>query len=89
MDYVVLECGLGGELDATNAVSNTMYSVFTEIGLDHLGILGNTVAEIATTKSKIIRQGNTTITAPHQRPEAFQILKSQAAAKQATFLSAD
>lgn len=89
VDYVVLECGLGGELDATNAVSNTMYSVFTEIGLDHLGILGNTVAEIATTKSKIIRQGNTTITAPHQRPEAFQILKSQAAAKQATFLSAD
>lgn len=89
VDYVVLECGLGGELDATNAVSDTMYSVFTEIGLDHLGILGDTVTEIATTKSKIIRPGNTTITAPHQRSEVFQILKSQAKTKQATFISAD
>lgn len=56
VDYVVLECGLGGELDATNAVSTTMYSIFTKIGLDHIGILGDTIQEIATTKSKLFSQ---------------------------------
>lgn len=89
VDYVVLECGLGGELDATNAVKTTIYSIFTKIGMDHIGILGNTIEEIATTKSKIIRQGNTTIAAPNQRPEVLAVLKDEASHKAATFLDAD
>lgn len=89
VDYVVLECGLGGELDATNAVTTTMYSIFTKIGMDHIGILGNTIEEIATTKSKIIRKGNTTITAPNQRPQVSAILSHEAIEKNAAFLDAN
>lgn len=85
--YVVLECGLGGELDATNAVFTTMYSIFTKIGLDHVGILGRNLTEIATTKSKIIRPHNTTIVAPNQPTPAFNVLQSEAHLKQATFLT--
>lgn len=89
VDYVVLECGLGGELDATNAVFNTMYSIFTKISLDHVGILGNNITEIATTKSKIIRQNNVTISAQHQPGEAFRVLEKEAHSKNATFLTAN
>lgn len=88
VDYVVLECGIGGELDATNAVTTTMYSIFTKIGLDHIGILGNNIEEIATTKSKIIREGNTTIVAPDQRPAAFDVLAEEARIKHAKLLDA-
>lgn len=88
VDYVVLECGLGGELDATNAVTTTMYSIFTKIGLDHIGILGNNIEEIATTKSKIIREGNTTIVAPDQRPAAFDVLAEEVRTKHAKLLDA-
>ncbi len=89
VDYVVLECGLGGELDATNAVSTTIYSIFTEIGLDHLGLLGNSLREIATTKARIIRPGNTTILAQHQQPVTAAVVRGEALRKHATFLSAE
>ncbi len=88
VDYVVLECGLGGELDATNAVSTTMYSIFTKIGLDHIGILGDTIQEIATTKSKIIQPNNVTIVAPNQRPAAFDVISKEAQSKSAHLISA-
>lgn len=89
VDYVVLECGLGGELDATNAVATTMYSIFTKISLDHVDILGNNITEIATTKSKIIRHHNVTITAQNQSLEALKVLENEAVSKQAVFLNAD
>ncbi|KRL99126.1 bifunctional folylpolyglutamate synthase/dihydrofolate synthase [Liquorilactobacillus satsumensis] len=76
--YVVLECGLGGELDATNAVKTTAYSIFTKIGLDHTRILGTTIAEIAVTKSKIIRAHAEVIIAPKQPPQVYTILAQQA-----------
>lgn len=88
VDFVVLECGLGGELDATNAVVTTMYSIFTRIGLDHIGILGDTIAEIATTKSKIIRPSNTTIVAPNQRPISLEIIKKEAESKNSRLINA-
>lgn len=81
VDYVVLECGLGGELDATNAVTTTQYSIFTEIGLDHVGILGSTIEEITTTKSKIIRPGNTTIIAPQHSDTVNRIIREEARSK--------
>ncbi len=88
VDFVVLECGLGGELDATNAVFNTMYSIFTEVGMDHIGILGNNIYEIATTKSKIIRKNNTTIISKNEPKQAFQVIKKEALLKNSAFLSA-
>ncbi|MGF0034572.1 bifunctional folylpolyglutamate synthase/dihydrofolate synthase [Bariatricus sp. SGI.154] len=76
-DIVVLECGLGGELDATNIIENTVCAVFTSISRDHLGILGNTLEEIAQTKSGIIKPGCTVITTT-QQPEVMQVLKDRA-----------
>ncbi len=55
-DYVVLETGLGGEFDATNVISKNVMSVFTQIDIDHVEYLGDTIEKIATTKSKIIKK---------------------------------
>lgn len=62
VDFVVLETGLGGEYDATNVCSEPLCCVFTSIGLDHMGILGNTLPEIASVKAGIIMNGTTVIT---------------------------
>ncbi len=56
-DYVVLECGLGGRLDATNIIKTSILSVITGISLDHTSILGDTVEKIAAEKAGIIKQG--------------------------------
>ena len=49
-DLVVLETGLGGETDATNVIKNTVCAVFATISVDHLGVIGDTLEEIAQTK---------------------------------------
>ena len=54
-DYIVLEAGLGGEHDATNAFSSIL-SVITPIGLDHEDFLGSTVKEIARTKLRSVEK---------------------------------
>ena len=55
VDYVTLETGLGGRLDATTAVEDPAACVITSISLDHMQYLGNTVSEIAGEKAGIIR----------------------------------
>ena len=57
VDYVTLETGLGGRLDATTAVENPAACVITSISLDHMQFLGNTVREIAGEKAGIIVPG--------------------------------
>lgn len=59
-DFVVLETGMGGTYDCTNIVDG-MISIITEIGLDHMSILGNTIEEIAENKAGIIKQNNDTV----------------------------
>lgn len=56
-DYVVLETGLGGSLDATNIIEKPLLSVLTSISRDHMGILGQTLEEIAAVKAGIVKQG--------------------------------
>lgn len=56
-DFIVLECGMGGELDATNVVDQPLLSVFASISLDHCAFLGNTLTEIARTKAGIMKKG--------------------------------
>ena len=56
VDVSVIEVGLGGRLDATNVVLPAV-SVITPISLDHVGVLGDTVAEIAAEKAGIIKPG--------------------------------
>jgi len=63
-DIVVTEVGMGGELDATNVIPVPEVAVLTNIGLDHTGFLGNTVEEIALTKSGIIKDGGAVVLYP-------------------------
>lgn len=55
MEYVVLETGLGGRLDATNMVEKPLVTVITSISLDHTEILGDTIEKIAFEKAGIIK----------------------------------
>jgi dihydrofolate synthase / folylpolyglutamate synthase len=57
VELVVLEVGLGGRLDATNAVDSVLVSVITSISLDHEGWLGTTLEKIASEKAGILRKG--------------------------------
>src|SRR5690606_12057813 len=54
LDIAIIETGLGGRLDSTNIILPEL-SVITNIGLDHTGILGETLAEIAAEKAGIIK----------------------------------
>lgn len=56
-DYCILETGLGGRLDATNAVTKKELSVITHISLDHVEYLGDTVGKIAGEKAGILQAG--------------------------------
>lgn len=76
-DFVVLECGLGGALDATNIIENTICAVFTSISCDHLGVIGNTLEEIAENKAGIMKPGCIVISAP-QLPQVMKILADSA-----------
>ena len=55
MNYVILETGLGGRLDATNVFQKPAVTVVTSIGIDHEAYLGNTIEAIAREKSGIIK----------------------------------
>lgn len=55
-DFVILEAGLGGRLDATNVIRESFVSVIMSIGLDHTQYLGSTIEEIAAEKCGIIKE---------------------------------
>ncbi|MFR3529070.1 MAG: bifunctional folylpolyglutamate synthase/dihydrofolate synthase [Lachnospiraceae bacterium] len=57
VEYVILETGLGGRLDATNAPEHPALAIITSISLDHTDILGETMEEIAAEKAGIIKPG--------------------------------
>lgn len=78
VDYAILECGLGGKTDATNAITSSEYEVFTHIALDHINELGNTLEKITLNKSGIIRRKSDVIVAPHQKEVVKKILTKQA-----------
>ena len=59
-DFVVLETGLGGTYDCTN-IADGIISIITNIGLDHVDILGSTIEEITNQKAGIIKENNDTI----------------------------
>ena len=76
-DIILLETGLGGRLDATNSVSRKDLCVITEIGLDHMEYLGDTIAQIAGEKAGILRPGVPVVYADN-KPEASGVIKAQA-----------
>jgi dihydrofolate synthase/folylpolyglutamate synthase len=72
-DYQVLEVGLGGRLDATNVVQPEV-CVITSISYDHMDVLGDTLAKIATEKAGIIKTGSAVVCSP-QFPEAMEVIE--------------
>ena len=79
VELAVVEVGLGGRLDATNVVE-PLVSVITDIGMDHMDFLGNTLSAIATEKAGILRQDGVLVTLS-QHPEANAAIGEAAMAK--------
>lgn len=76
-DIVVLETGMGGLMDATNIVENTLVSVIVSISRDHMKFLGNSLAEIAAQKAGIIKSGSYVVSMC-QEEEAQKIVADKA-----------
>ena len=75
-DFLLLETGLGGRLDATNIVPNPKLCLFTPISYDHMEYLGDSLSQIATEKAGIIKDGAICISAP-QKPEVLEVLMAK------------
>lgn len=87
VDFVVLEVGLGGRLDATNVVDKPLVSVITPIALDHVNILGDTLEKVAYEKGGIIKDSVPLVIHP-QELEASEVLKTLAEEKSASVIVA-
>lgn len=81
VDIAVIEVGLGGRLDSTNIIS-PLLSIITNIGFDHMNILGNTLSEIAGEKAGIIKV-NTPVIIGESLPETQVIFEKKASEVQA------
>ena len=81
-DVVCLEVGLGGRLDATNVIDQSLVSVICAIGYDHTQILGDTLQKIAFEKCGILKPGGICVSYPQQDPEALAEIMAQCAQKE-------
>ncbi len=77
-DFLLLEVGLGGRLDATNVVERPAATVITSVSLDHIEYLGDSVVKIAAEKASILKGGVPAVIAP-QVDEARGVIERQAA----------
>jgi len=77
-DFVLLETGLGGRLDATNVVERPRLTVITPVSIDHTRFLGKTIAAVAAEKAGIIKPDVACVVAP-QRREALDQIEDRAA----------
>lgn len=80
-DFVVLETGLGGRLDATNVVRQPLVTVITSISMDHMAYLGNTLERIAAEKCGILKPNGVTVSYPLQQEPVLQVIRQFAAAQ--------
>ncbi|KAF8069248.1 Mur ligase [Lyophyllum atratum] len=77
LDFVVLEVGMGGRLDATNIISDesVLVSALTAVDLDHQTLLGNTVVDIGKEKAGIARKGRPFVLGPQKHAEVEGAVK--------------
>ena len=71
-DLMVMETGIGGRYDSTNALGIPEVAIITTIGFDHMGILGNTLEEIAGEKAGIMKPGCPVVTT-EQQPQVLEV----------------
>lgn len=84
IDIAILEVGLGGRWDATNA-SNPLVSVITHVGLDHTDRLGNDLVSIAREKIPILRSEGVLVTG-EQNPEVLEVFRTDCLQQKAAML---
>lgn len=90
VDWAVIECGLGGQDDATNAIDAPVAAVITHVALDHTRILGPTIRDIANAKAGIIKVGTqVAVLAPNQDEEAKRIIQQRCRQVGVSLLLAD
>lgn len=87
-DAVLLEVGLGGRLDATNIIPTPEAAVIMNIGLDHTGILGDTLEKIAAEKAGIVKEGCAVVTYPGE-PEVEAVYERVCREKDALWRKTD
>ncbi|MCC8081682.1 MAG: hypothetical protein LIO80_06710, partial [Lachnospiraceae bacterium] len=76
-EYIILETGLGGRLDATNSYPHPILSVITSVSLEHTEILGDTITQIAAEKAGILKAG-VPVVFSDEDPEAAKVIRSHA-----------
>jgi dihydrofolate synthase/folylpolyglutamate synthase len=86
-DYVIMEVGLGGRLDATNIIKKPILSVITTIDYDHMQQLGNSLSEIAAEKAGIIKGAD--VVSYHQDKEVIEVLERISREKGSKLIIAD
>jgi dihydrofolate synthase/folylpolyglutamate synthase len=86
-DIAIIETGLGGRLDSTNVIKPEL-SIITNIGWDHMALLGNTLSEIAVEKAGIIKQ-DTPVVISEMLPETIQVFEQKANAVNAPIYFAE
>ncbi|WP_370225914.1 bifunctional folylpolyglutamate synthase/dihydrofolate synthase [Pararhodobacter marinus] len=85
-DFLLLEVGLGGRLDATNVVAKPALTIITPVSIDHQQFLGETLAQIAGEKAGIIKRGVPCVVGP-QEDDALDVIEARAAALGAPVLA--
>ncbi|KAI1802885.1 FolC bifunctional protein [Daldinia bambusicola] len=90
----VVECGIGGEYDSTNVLpaEAVTVSVITQLGIDHVGMLGSTLPEIAWNKAGVMKSGRKCFTRKlrgAEGEETMRVLRDRAAEKNATLIEVE
>ncbi|EJT97165.1 FolC bifunctional protein [Dacryopinax primogenitus] len=90
VDIAILECGMGGKSDATNAIPNeaVLVSALTSVDLDHQAFLGDTVEEIAAHKAHIARPGRPFVLGPQKRPSVIPAVEQVTEQRRANLVPA-
>ncbi|MCJ1312747.1 Folylpolyglutamate synthetase [Agyrium rufum] len=80
VDAAIVECGIGGEYDSTNVLITPKVTGITSLGIDHVGVLGTTIEDIAWHKAGIMKESAKAFTVP-QLPMAMEVLRKRAVEK--------
>ncbi|KAK6512465.1 Folylpolyglutamate synthetase [Arthrobotrys musiformis] len=83
-DTVILEVGIGGEHDSTNIIEEPTVTGITSLGIDHVGLLGNTLGSIAWHKAGIFKTGSKGLSVP-QEEEAMKTIHERVEEKKIEF----
>lgn len=85
-DVVVLETGMGGRLDATNVIVQSLVSAIVSISLDHTQYLGDTIEKIALEKCGIIKEGGCVVSYPRREPSVEELIRDTCRSRNARYI---